>query len=151
MLSHRAFPILLTLAAVACAPKAEEAPPAEATVVPAVPASLVGTWSSSTLMGPTDSVVASTTMLIGADGSMRTVFTGRTDTMDVRLITLTEDSLGIEVVSEVGPYPSAVRPGVEVTTTTVVRYTGTTGSGTWTGKYSDGQTLTGKLSSTKQP
>ena len=68
-----------------------------------------------------------------------------------RLWRVTEDSLGVEIEAEVGPYPSAVRPGVDVTTTTVTRYSGTTSAGTWTGKYSDGQVLTGKLTGSKQP
>jgi len=68
-----------------------------------------------------------------------------------RLWRVTEDSLGVEIEAEVGPYPSAVRPGVDVTTTTVTRYSGTTSAGTWTGKYSDGQVLTGKVTGTKQP
>lgn len=141
----------LLLLSSACASKSEEAPAAETTAAPAIPAALVGTWASETRMGEKDSVVATTSMTFGADGSLRTVFTGRTDTLVARILRVTEDSTGVEVEAEVGPYPSAVRPGVEVTTTTVTRFAGTTATGTWTGKYSDGQVLTGKITSTKQP
>lgn len=152
-MNHRhAVPAMLVMALAACAPKAEEAAPAEAasSAPLAIPASLSGTWASTTMIGPTDSVVATPTVIIGTDGTMRIVFTGRTDTVPTRLVRVSEDSLGVDIVVEAGPYPSGVRAGVDVTTRLELRYTGETGIGSWSGAYSDGQTLTGKLATARQ-
>ena len=137
--------VILALAGVlaACARMPGGAPSAGSVSV--LPPALLGTWSIATMTPPNDSVVATGVTTFEADGSMRILYSGRTDTVVARLVSVSEDSLGIEVVRESGPYPSAVRPGTQVTTRTVTRFRGDTGTGTWTGIYTDGETRTGRL------
>lgn len=137
----RVLALVMTLSA--CTPPPADAP--AATAPPVMPAALLGTWSIATMAPPNDSVVATGITTFGADGSMRIVYDGRADTVVAWLVSVSEDASGVELVRESGPYPSAVRPGTQVTTRTVTRFRGDTGTGTWTGIYSDGETRSGSL------
>jgi hypothetical protein len=80
-------------------------------------ADVAGTWNVQVMPEVGDSVVASYTLVADADSSWNMVFTGRTDTIQVRVVSVAGDS----IVTLAGPFKSAVRPGVTVTSEGVMR------------------------------
>lgn len=112
---------------------------------PAIPAGAVGTWNNKTMVGPKDSVVATSTITLTADGKVTVQFPGR-PLLTAKVLAAGGDS----VVTEIGPYESVVKKGLMTTTTSVGHYKGNTSSGTFTAKYNDGTTLKGKTSGTKK-
>jgi len=112
---------------------------------PAIPSGAVGVWENKTTIGPKDSVVASNTTTIGADGKVTVQFPGR-PLLTAKVLAAGGDS----VVMEIGPYESVVKKGLKVTTKTVSHYKGTAASGMFEAKYADGTTLKGKVAGTKK-
>lgn len=112
---------------------------------PAIPAGAVGTWENKSLVGPKDSVVATNTTTISADGKVTVQFPGR-PLLTAKVLAAGGDSIKMEI----GPYESVVKKGLKVTTTSVGHYKGTTNAGTFTAKYADGSTINGKVSGTKK-
>ena len=106
---------------------------------------LAGTWKIQAMVGPKDSVVATNTTTRKSDGTATVQFPKRPP-IESRTLTIGGDS----VVTEVGPYPSVLRPGVTVTTQTTAHVNGNTMIGTFVAVYSTGDTLHGKISGKKQ-
>ena len=108
---------------VACAPADEEATLSLADVA--------GTWSMDALQETGDSVIV--TMEMTATDSYdgwAIMFAGR-DPIAARVTEVGGDS----IVSEFGPYESALRAGVMVTTTSVIRLDGDNLVGTFVARY----------------
>jgi predicted house-cleaning NTP pyrophosphatase (Maf/HAM1 superfamily) len=107
---------------------------------------LAGTWSMRTMMGPKDSVVTRSTMIVSADGKVTLKFqNGQSATS--RVLSMAGDS----VVAQTGPYSSVLRPGQMVTTTTTTHFNGNNATGTMIAAYASGDTLRGKTAGTKNP
>lgn len=135
--------ILLSLMAVGlagCAKK--DSPPAadsSAMMAPPAPAtmnlaSVAGSWNMQTMPADRDTVLVSYVLTATADTAGWTLtFPGRAP-IPIRILAVAGDS----VVSEAGPYESALRPGVQVTTTTVNRMEGDALVGTTVARYSAG-------------
>jgi hypothetical protein len=118
--------------AVGCAP-AEEQPATETpAAAPAISlADMAGTWEMSTMAESSDSVLVTYEMVATADttGWMVT-FPGMAPVaMTVSLVD------GDSVVSQMGPYPSALRSGMTVTTQAVSRLVDGAIQGTFVARY----------------
>jgi hypothetical protein len=106
------------LALAACTKK--EAPPAADTmaVAPAAPAmsmaSVAGMWNVNVMPVGKDTVVTSYVLNATDTTNWRFVFTGRTDTIPMRVTGMSGDTL----ISEAGPFPSSLRKGQQVSITT---------------------------------
>lgn len=136
----RTLTALALLAIVAaCARKEQPAPAAEAAPPAAAPATLAisdltGTWAMETRKEGTDSVLVRFTMTAGADTSGWSLnFPGR-DPVPSRVTLVDGDS----ITSVAGPYPSNLRKGVSVVTTTVLRKQGEKLVGRTVATYSKG-------------
>lgn len=104
--------------------------PTAMTAAPISFADVAGTWVMQTMGTTSDSVLLGYELMVTADGNGSTItFPNRTP-VPVRL-TLSGDS----VMSEVGPYESALRKGVKVTTSTVSRLSGSEMVGTGVARY----------------
>lgn len=106
---------------------------------------LVGTWKIQAMIGPKDSVVSTSTTTRKSDGTATVQFP-KQQPIEVRTLTIGGDS----VVTEVGPYPSVLRPGQTVTTQSTGHVKGNNMTGTFVAVYSTGDTLRGKISGKKQ-
>jgi hypothetical protein len=111
------------------------------------PLSIAGVWDSKTLVGPKDSLVATTVLTTTAnDLGWTMTFAGR-EPVAVRVISRGGDS----VVTEAGPYASFLRPGQTVTLIrTTAHYSGNEMTGTFTAQYGSGDKLVGKLVATRR-
>ena len=100
-----------------------------------------GTWNARTMIGPKDSVVAAYVLTIAADGKSATIrFPGR-DPIPARILAMGGDS----IVTEIGPYPSILRPGQTVASLkSVAHYRDNSMWGTFEAHYAKGDVLTGK-------
>lgn len=125
--------------------KAPSAAPPAAPAAIAIPAVAVGTWDGKSMIGPKDSVVATSSMTIAADGKVSLTLTGRA-TMQARVLAAGGDSVSIEV----GPYESVVKKGLQATTHMTQHFNGNAANGTFDAKYSDGSTLKGKGVATRK-
>jgi hypothetical protein len=97
-------------------------------------ASVAGSWNMQTMPADRDTVLVSYVLTATADTAGWTLtFPGRAP-IPIRILAVAGDS----VVSEAGPYESALRPGVQVTTTTVNRMEGDALVGTTVARYSAG-------------
>ncbi len=114
---------------------------------PAQRSNVAGTWDGKTMIGPKDSVVATFELKATADTTGWTLkFPGR-DPYPARVVATGGDS----IVTEVGPYPSILRPGQTVTVLrTTGHYKGNTMTGTFEARYASGDVLKGKLSGTRR-
>ena len=134
--------ILLSLALVgvaACAKK--DSPPAadsSAMTTPPAPtmnlANMAGTWNMQVMPQDRDTVLLN--YVITATGTTEgwtLTFPGR-DPIPMRITQVAGDS----IVSDAGPYESALRKGVQVNTTTVNRMQGNTLVGTTVARYTAG-------------
>ena len=134
--------ILVAFAAVGligCAKK-DSPPAADSSAMAAPPAptmnlaSVAGTWNMQTMPADRDTVLLTYVLTATADTAGWTLtFPGRAP-IPVRILHVAGDS----VVSEAGPYESALRPGVQVTTKTVNRMEGDALVGTTEARYSAG-------------
>ena len=125
--------------------KAPAAPPPAAPAAISIPAAAVGTWDGKSMIGPKDSVVATSMMAISADGKVMLTLNGR-PTMQARVLAAGGDSVSIEV----GPYESVVKKGLQATTRMTQHFNGNAANGTFDAKYSDGSTLKGKGVATRK-
>lgn len=108
---------------------------------------VAGVWDASTLMGPTDSVVATTVLTATADGKGWTMTFSDREPVAVRVVSMGGDS----VVTETGPYASILRAGQKVTLLRMIaHYTGDNMSGSFTAQYESGDTITGKVTATRR-
>lgn len=135
-----------TAIAVGCAPADEQPAEDDAAAAGMVSlADLAGAWTVTALAESSDSVVITYELTATAtrDG-WTTTLPGR-EPMPVRVLLVEGDS----VVAEAGPFESALRPGVMVTTRTVARVQGDTLIGTMVARYdTDGgadSVMTGRL------
>jgi hypothetical protein len=105
-----------------------------------------GTWNARTMIGPKDSVVAAYVLTVAADGKSGTIrFPGR-DAIAARILAMGGDS----IVTEVGPYPSVLRPGQTVTSLkSVAHYKDNNMWGTFEAHYANGDVLKGKTKATR--
>jgi hypothetical protein len=111
--------------AVGCAP-AEERPAAAGSL-----ANFAGTWTVSATPESSDSVIVTyELMATDSTGGWTMTFPGR-DPIPLTVVLVDGDS----VVSEVGPYESALRPGVMVTTQAVSRVEGGMLTGSFVAHY----------------
>jgi hypothetical protein len=116
---------------VGCTP-AEEQPPAETPAPPTVSlAELAGTWTVTTMAESSDSVLITYELNATATSDGWTSTLPGRDPMPVRVVLVDGDS----VVAEAGPFESALRPGVMVTTQTVARLQGGMLTGTLVARY----------------
>ena len=94
-------------------------------------ASMAGTWNMRTMPEQGDSVLLTYVVNARSDTSGWTItFPGR-EALPARVLSVDADS----VVIEVGPYESALRPGVQVTTRSVSRVQGDRMMGTAVARY----------------
>jgi hypothetical protein len=109
---------------------------------------VAGVWDGKSMMGPKDSVVVTSVMTLTADGKGWTLaFPNRAEPVSVRVVSMGGDS----IVTEAGPYPSALRPGVTVKLLQMVgHYKGNEMWGTWAAQYDGGDKAAGKLSGTRR-
>ncbi|HEX9730220.1 MAG TPA: hypothetical protein VGA37_17130 [Gemmatimonadales bacterium] len=141
------WPILLCVAAIAvgCAPAEEQPaqnPPAAAATVSLT--DLAGAWTVTATAGSSDSVLITYELNATATAEGWTSTLPGGEPIPVRVVLVDGDS----VVAEAGPFESALRPGVMVTTRTVARLQGDMLTGTVVAHYgTDGadSVLTGRL------
>jgi hypothetical protein len=125
---------------------------ARAQAAPAAPAGIklsdvAGTWTVKSLVGPKDSVVITTTVTQTADGKGATMQFPKGEPIPVRVVAVGGDS----VVTEAGPYPSALRPGQTVTLLrSVGHYKGDAMTGTFEAHYTAGDVFKGKTAGTRK-
>lgn len=108
---------------------------------------VAGTWVVQAMVGPKDSVVVREQIRATAHGKGWTMtFPGR-PAIPVRVVASGGDS----VVTEAGPYPSALRPGQTVTLLrNVSHYKGDTMTGTFEAHYSSGEVFRGRTMGTRK-
>jgi hypothetical protein len=140
--------LCVTGLAVGCAP-AEEQPGAETAAATISLADFAGTWTVSTMPEASDSVLVTYELAATAttDGWTLT-FPGR-DPIPVTVALVDGDS----VVTDMGPFESALRPGVMVTTRAVSRPQGDMLSGTFVAHYATDtpdSVLRGRLHGTRK-
>lgn len=134
--------ILLSLAVVGLVgcEKKDTPPAADSSAMMAPPpatmslASVSGSWNMQTMPADRDTVLLTYVLTATADTAGWTLtFPGRAP-IPIRILHVAGDS----VVSEAGPYESALRPGVQVTTKTVNRMQGDALIGSTEARYSSG-------------
>jgi hypothetical protein len=134
--------ILLSLAVVGLlgCEKKETPPPVDTTAMAAPPApminlaSVAGRWNMQTMPMDRDTVLLNYVLTAMPDTAGWTItFPGRA-AIPVRILQVAGDS----IVSEAGPYQSALRRGVKVTTKTVNRMQGDVMTGMTEARYSSG-------------
>lgn len=112
---------------------AEAAPAAPAASADAALAGYAGSWEAVAVMESGDTVPYTFTATADRDGWMATL-PGR-DAMPLRILTVDGDS----VVTEMGPYDSLLREGVQVTVKQVARFTDGQVVGTMEAHYTGGE------------
>ena len=121
----RSIALLCCVAVVGACGKSDDAPAQDTTAVvtpPAPPpislADVAGTWTVRSMAEGSDSVLVTTTMVATADTAGWSItFPGRTKPVPSRVVVVAGDS----IMTEAGPYESALRKGVQVTTQSVMR------------------------------
>ena len=112
--------VVAVLAFAACGPKEEAATDTAATAAPPAPAlslgDVAGTWSGRATAMDNDSVVVTYEMVASADPTAWTITFPNRPPIPVRP-TVDGDS----IVTDIGPYESSLRKGVQVTTRGVFR------------------------------
>jgi len=136
----RTIVIGLAVAAVACGPKPDAAPPADTTtaVAPAPPpvslSSFAGRWRVVGRNEATNDSLITYELTATADTAGWTILLpGQTAPIPVRVALQ-----GSEVRVDAGPYPSVLRKGVQVTTDAMIRLEGDSLVGSTTAHYSAG-------------
>ncbi|HWZ58218.1 MAG TPA: hypothetical protein VNW46_04505 [Gemmatimonadaceae bacterium] len=110
-------------------------------------ADVAGTWDSKTIVGPTDSVAVRSVITATADGKGWTLKLPKGDRVPLRIVTVGGDS----IVTEAGPFPSALRPGQTVTLLhSIAHYKGDKSTGTFEAHYSSGDVVRGKTEATRR-
>lgn len=122
------------------------APPAQAGAAKSVAwADLVGEWVGKSTRGTSDSVITEATTVITADRKISIKFPNR-EPIAARLVSMAGDS----TIVEFGPYESITRKGHKVTNRMITHYGAGKSWGTFSAKFDDGQTLTGKSTAAKK-
>ena len=106
---------------------------------------LVGEWVGKSTRGTSDSVITEATTIITADKKISIKFPNR-EPIAARLISMADDS----TIVEFGPYESITRKGHKVTNRMITHYGAGKSWGTFSAKFDDGATLTGKSTATKK-
>jgi hypothetical protein len=135
----RALTLALGAAALAACSKPDAPPPAEPTPPPAPTVALgdaTGTWNVTAMAETSDSVITTYVVTASADPAAWTLTLPGRAPMALRVSTSADS-----IITEVGPFESVLRKGVQVTTrssmrlvdgklvgTTVARYPGATGA-----------------------
>jgi hypothetical protein len=108
---------------------------------------VAGTWEAKSTVGPNDSVVVTSVMNATANRKGWTLTYPNRDPIPVRVVAMGGDS----VVTEVGPYPSMLRPGQTVTLLHQVgHYKGDKMTGTFEAHYGSGPVVNGKTEATRK-
>lgn len=134
----RLAPVLLIVACAKAEKPAADAPAAApAMAVGIALGDVAGTWNMTARREGSDSVlVAFQLTATASDSGWSLSFAGR-DPVPMRVVAVAGDS----VVTEAGPYESAVRKGTQVSTRTVMRLVNGALAGTTVAAYSTGDTL----------
>lgn len=107
---------------------------------------VAGTWVSKSMVGPKDSVIQGR-LTATADGKGWNLKYPGHDSIALRVVATGGDS----IVTEAGPYPSILRPGVTVTLLRIVgHYKGNAMTGTFEAHYSSGDVIHGKTTATRE-
>jgi hypothetical protein len=107
---------------------------------------VAGTWNTKSYVAPDDSVVTSMTT-VSADGKTWTLILAGRAPIPMRVVA----SGGASIVTEAGPYPSILKPGLSVTLLRDVgHYAGDKMTGTFEAHYSSGEIHTGRVAATRQ-
>ena len=108
---------------------------------------VTGVWDAKSMVGPSDSVVATSVLTATADTSGWTMKLEGRDPIAMRVVAMGGDS----IVTEAGPYASILRPGLTVTVLrNVSHYKGDTMWGTFEALYSSGDRFSGKVTATRR-
>ena len=107
---------------------------------------VAGTWVGRSMAGPKDSVFSTWVLTATGDRQGWTFKRPKGDPYPMRIITVGGDS----VVTEVGPYPSILRPGQTATTRFVGHYHGSKMTGTFEAHYPSGDVVKGKVAATRK-
>jgi len=110
-----------------------------------IPAGVAGTWEGKSLTAK-DSVI--TTFVLTATQSAtgwKSKLATRPE-MALRIIAAGGDS----VVTEMGPYESVLRPGVQTTTRNTIHFKSDMATGTFVGNLTNGEKITGKTTATRK-
>jgi hypothetical protein len=143
---HRTSILSLVLVAGLSAGAAAQQQPMTMAMNPKMPA-VTGIWDAKTMVGPKDSVVVTEVLTMTPDAKGWTMaFPGRTEAVPVRVMSAAGDS----VVTESGPYASALRAGQMVTVRMVAHYKGDAMWGTAVATYGSGDKLNLKMSATRR-
>jgi hypothetical protein len=111
------------------------------------PSDVAGVWDAKSMVGPNDSVVATSVLTATADTSGWTMKLEGRDPIAMRVVAMGGDS----IVTEAGPYPSILRAGLTVTVLrNVSHYKGDTMWGTFEALYSSGDKFSGKVTATRR-
>jgi hypothetical protein len=110
-------------------------------------ASVAGSWHTRVMVGPKDSIVLMNMTIASADkDKWVTKNPGQATPVAQRIVAIGGDS----IVTEAGPYPSALRPGQTVTLLrNVLHYKGDKATGWFEAHYSSGDVVKGKLEATR--
>jgi hypothetical protein len=129
---RRSIVLCVAAFAVGCAPAEEQ--PAQDEPAPAATVSLAdlaGTWTVTATAETSDSVLITYELYATATSDGWTSTLPGREPMPVRVLLVDGDS----VVAEAGPFESALRPGVMVTTRTIARLQGAMLAGTLVAHY----------------
>ena len=111
------------------------------------PSDVAGVWDAKSMVGPNDSVIATSVLTATADTSGWTMKLEGRDLIVMRVVAMGGDS----IVTEAGPYPSILRAGLTVTVLrNVSHYKGDTMWGTFEALYSSGDKFSGKVTATRR-
>ena len=103
-------------------------------------ASLAGDWEGKSTRGTSDSVITTSTLTFTADKKAFVKYPDR-EKIELHNIVIAGDS----VTYDAGPYDSITRPGHKVSTHNVLHVANHKMTGTFSAKFDDGQTLSGRF------
>jgi hypothetical protein len=108
---------------------------------------VAGTWTVTSTVGPKDSVLITTVVTHTADGKGATMQFPNHEPIPIRVVAVGGDS----IITEAGPYPSALRPGQTVTLLrNIGHYKADAMTGTFEAHYSSGDVVKGKTAGTRK-
>jgi len=108
---------------------------------------VAGVWDAKSMIGTKDSVVATSVITATADSTGWTMKLEGRDPIPLRVVAIGGDS----IVTEAGPYPSILRPGLSVSVLrNVSHYKGDQMWGRFEATYSSGDKFSGKVSATRR-
>lgn len=143
---HRTSILSLVLVAGLSTGAAAQQQPMSMPVATQMPA-VAGVWDAKTMVGPKDSVVVTEVLTMTANTKGWTMaFPGRTEAVAVRVMS----SAGDSVVTESGPYASALRAGQTVSVRMVAHYKGDSMWGTAVATYGSGDKVNLKMAATRR-